>query len=452
MKAYFTILLFLALTACSTTQEEPKTPTTISRQVSSAPTLQTTHATKGAEAAAQLTRWYNRTDKYCGTETRPTPSFLCSGVMIRATETNPQFLPWDPSPGSITSGGVSFSWLRKDNGFSQMVFSYRNGFIFYPSFDTPPGKNANIQTLCAFPHDGATNPRPQQGCGAHPNFSTRSRPCNEQGIDTAELWFKKFKDTKNLYEDQCGWNVREGQPNSAERFKQNILARSLMQPAHWAVQNELRLATWATGSGATLPIQSFFYVKGSNGLDKARNDQSRYYQKYEQFVPIIQVTLPASKEATASFVYNEGDQGTIPGPGLGTITFEDVPLASGLKELVRPEATFKTKENFSIKEKSAVLEGHYLALNNDNDGTTFLYVTPSAPARSVSFDMAINDLSLTTISPANIAYEDGSVDYFDFTKPQDHYTFTAPPGKNMVFIWFIKSPRNTIGVDNIKFE
>lgn len=448
MKAYFTIFLLLALTACSTTQEEPKTPTTISRKVSSAPTLQTTHATKGAEAAAQLTRWYNRTDKDCGTVTRP--SFLCSGVMIRATETNPQFLPWDPSSGSIASGGVSFSWLRKDNSFSQMVFSYRNGFIFYPSFDTPPGKNANIQTLCAFPHDGATNPRPQQGCGAHPNSLSNSSPCNEQGINTAELWIGRFNAAQNKYQDQCGWNVREGQPNSADRFYQNIRARGLMQPANWAVQNELRLATWPTGSGATLPIQSFFYVKGSNGLDKARNDQSRYYQKYEQFVPIIQITLPASKGGTASFAYNEGDQGTIPAPG--TITFESVPLADGLKELVQPTATFKTSKKFAIKEKGTILTGHYLAIGDDNDNNDLvvLHVTPAASARSVSLDIAVTDFQ-SGRSGVQVDYVDGSSDSIAFTAPQAHYTLTSSPGKTIKEVIFVVPRLDTMGLDNINF-
>ncbi|WP_191832630.1 hypothetical protein [Pseudomonas fluorescens] len=450
MKAYFTIFLLLALTACSTTQEEPKTPTTISRQVSSAPTLQTTHATKGAEAVVQLTRWYNRTDEYCGPATRPTPSFLCSGVMIRATETNPQFLPWDPSPGSIASGGVSFSWLRKDNGFNKMVFGYNNGLIFYPSFDTPPGKNDDIQTLCAFPYDGATNSRPQQGCGAHPRFPTNSRPCNVQGIDTAQLWIARFNAAQNKYEDQCGWNVREGQSDSANRFYQNILARGLMQPAHWAVQNELRLATWPTGSGATLPIQSFFYLTGSNGLNNARNDQSRYYQKYEQFVPIIRVTLPANKGDTASFAYNESDQGTIPAPG--TITFTDVPLAEGMKELVQPTATFKTSKKFAIKEKGTILTGHYLAIGDDNDNSDSvgLFVTPAASVRSISLDIAVTDFQ-SGRSGVQVDYVEGGIDFIEFTAPQAHYTFTSSPGKTIKEILFIVQRMDTMGLDNINF-
>ena len=450
MKAYFTIFLLLALTACSTTQEEPKTPTTISRQVSSAPTLQTTHATKGAEAAAQLTRWYNRTDQNCGTATRP--SFLCSGVMIRATETNPQFLPWDPSDGSIASGGVSFSWLRKDNGFSNMVYNYNNGLIFYPSFATPDGKNDDIEILCTFPHDGATNGRTQQGCGANIAHPANSKPCNEQGINTAQLWITKFNAAQNKYQDQCGWNVREGQTDSANRFYQSILARGLMQPANWAVQNELRLATWPTGSGADLPIQSFFYLAGSNGLNNARNDQSRYYQKYEQFVPIIQVTLPANKGGTASFAYNEGDQGTIPDPTPGTITFEDVALGTGLKALALPEATFKTAESFSISEKNTMLEGHYLAMDNVDEsvGMTILVITPNTTARSVSFDMMANRFPM---SDAFIQVDYGnSIESYRSTALKDHYTFTAPPEGLIIEILLYISGYDRIDVDNIKLE
>jgi hypothetical protein len=376
--------------------------------------------------------------------------------MIRATETNPQFLPWDPSPASETSGGVSFSWLRKDNGFSNMVYNYNNGLIFYPSFDTPPDKNDDIKILCTFPHDGATNDRPQQGCGATPSFPTTSKPCNEQGINAAQLWITKFNAAQNKYHDQCGWNVREGQSDSANRFYQSILARGLMQPANWAVQNELRLATWLKGSGATLPIQSFFYLAGSTGLNNARNDQNRYYQNYKQFVPIIRVTLPASKGGAASFVYNEGDQGILP----KLITFENVALATGLTQLVLPEAKLEAipeagsetvDHHFSIRESSTILDGHYLELTEDFKE---VQVTPSVPTHSVSYDIAMYNPEYNGEHGAYVRalYSDGQGFAYYHPVSVNHYTFTAPQGKIITKITFHPENSYTIGVDNIKFE
>lgn len=265
--------------------------------------------TRGPEAAAQLTQWYGRTDLDCGNPGRP--AVLCGGVLLRATETHPAFLPWDPSPGSIASGGVSFSWLRQDNNFANLVYNYRNGFIFYPVFDTPSGKNSDIQVLCAFPMDADTNARSTlQGCGPTPDYSADSRPCTDQGIDTAAQWLAKFNRGNDRYHYQCGWSVREGERDQAAKFIAAIEARRGMDDPYWDIQNELRVATWAPGQGATLPIQSFFYLAGdADARTKAQTDQQRYFDSYGQTVPIVRLQLPASKSGAATFTYDESDQG-----------------------------------------------------------------------------------------------------------------------------------------------
>ncbi|WP_244911095.1 Ig-like domain-containing protein [Burkholderia humptydooensis] len=275
-------------------------------QTAQAPSTSLTVA--GPEAATQLNGWYNRTDRDCGGLSKP--AFLCSGVMLRATETNPAFLPWDPSPGSIQSGGVSFSWLRTDNNFANLVFNYNNGFIFFPALETPSDKDSNIAVLCAFPMDADTNNRNSlQGCGPSNTYPLESQPCNEQGIITAQQWIDHFNLGANKYRYQCGWNVRDGQIDTANRFYQAILARQAMIPQWWAVQNELRLATWPAGHGANLPIQSFFYISGKPGaLANAQNDQLRFYGSYKEVVPIVRLTLPANSSGKATFAYSSDDQ------------------------------------------------------------------------------------------------------------------------------------------------
>ncbi|AGK51619.1 bacterial Ig-like domain family protein [Burkholderia thailandensis MSMB121] len=302
---WFAQILAILLSACATSP--PHTPETGTFNESRS--QKSLLVERGPEAAVQLNGWYNRTDLNCGNPDRP--SFQCSGVMLRATETNPAFLPWDPSPGSIQSGGVSFSWLRMDNNFSSLVFNYSNGFIFYPALDTPPGKDDNIAVLCAFPMDADTfNRNTLQGCGSNTAYPLESRPCEEQGITTAQQWISHFNQGANKYRYQCGWNVRAGQQDTANRFYQNILARQAMSQQWWAIQNELRLATWPTGYGANLPIQSFFYQVGKSGaLANARNDQMRYYENYGQVIPIIRLTLPSTVNDKATFAYSEADQG-----------------------------------------------------------------------------------------------------------------------------------------------
>ncbi|URL58101.1 hypothetical protein IM816_16100 [Luteibacter flocculans] len=263
---------------------------------------------QGADAAAELTRWYNDKVSDCGNP--GLAAALCSGVMVRATENNPAVLPWDPSNASIISGGVSFSWLRADSNFSNLVYGYRNGFIFYPVLRTPPGKNSNIEVLCVFPHDAGSNDRPSlQGCGPTQAYPADSRPCTDQGINTAAEWLKKYDNSANPYHFQCGWSVRSGERDQAARFMAAVGTRRAMANKLWVTQNELRLATWATGTGATLPIQSFFYVDGYlDARAKAQNDQLRYFQHYGQTIPVIRLTLAAARGGRASFAYFEEDQ------------------------------------------------------------------------------------------------------------------------------------------------
>lgn len=309
MKKNLAILLAagLLLSACAQIQEQSEAQGPHSNESdpnASVLSASPTDRLQGEAAAVQLRGWYNQTVTNCGNPGRP--AFLCSGVMIRATLSGQNYLPWDPSPDSITSGGVSFSWLRTDDNFANF-FAHHNGFIFYPVMDTPRGKNSDIQVMCSFGHDGGTNHRSANGCGVAPGYP-QGQLCHEQNIRTGQQWITHFNSQANKHLGQCGWDTREGQRDTADHFYQGIIGRGLMTD-HWVTQNELRLATWETGAGAQLPIQSFFYVAGSAGLALAQDDQRRYQANYGEVVPIIQVTLPASKGQQASFVYRDADQG-----------------------------------------------------------------------------------------------------------------------------------------------
>ncbi|WP_159082923.1 hypothetical protein [Burkholderia mayonis] len=261
----------------------------------------------GADAVTQLVDWYNHTTHDCGSATNP--AFLCSGVMIRATDSSPDFLPWDPSQGSIDSGGVSFSWYRRDTNFREF-YPFHNGFIFYPAHETPPGKINNLEILCVFPYDAHTNVRDEKGCGGVQNMPT-SIPCERQGINTGQQWVSRF--IPNItYTTICGWGVRIGSSSdTANRFYQSIVARELFRPypGIWDVHNEIRISTWRRGEGASLPIQSFFYLSGDSGaLGKARYDQQRYHELYGVVIPIIQLSPPRTNDEKVWFSYDDSDQ------------------------------------------------------------------------------------------------------------------------------------------------
>ncbi|WP_426285428.1 hypothetical protein [Luteibacter sp. E-22] len=266
----------------------------------------------GELAVAQLNEWYADTTHDCGSATRP--AFLCSGVMLRATDTDPAFLPWDPSPNAVQKGGIAASWLRADTNFPSTVLP--NGFIFFPDYDIPTGKIA-LAILCAFPLDGNTWERPTlQGCGQH-RTDPQSRPCHELGITTSQGWIANYNAVPPAvhptHSHQCGWDVREGSPATSDRFYQNILARAALSSAHWQFVDEVIVQTWPTGVGASLPIQSFFYKSGDGqALSDARNDQQRYFNLYRIALPIIRLTLPSSPAGRAQFAYDPADQVVIP--------------------------------------------------------------------------------------------------------------------------------------------
>lgn len=258
----------------------------------------------GAQTVADLRARYfdKRTD--CG---RPSiPAFVCTGVIFRATIPSPVYKSWEPSPRAVQSGGFSFSFLRADAKFKRLVRYENNGFIVYPPLSTPAGKE-KVNVLCAFPVDGATDTRADQGCGASNQATSNSNVCHTQGITTGEQWYAKHQADKLSNLNQCGFNVRDDANEKATAsFNAFIRAMSLDKAESFEQQNELRLGIYNTRAPENLPIAAFFYLPG--GLADAQYDQKDYFTTTGLFVPIIAMTLPAWETVDATFNYNEGDQ------------------------------------------------------------------------------------------------------------------------------------------------
>lgn len=302
-------LLTLLLTACAPSVPPPTLSSTDGATQTHGVDTQDIDQ-QGQAAVANLQKWFASTVQDCGGSSHP--AFLCGGVMLRATETNPAFYPWNPSPGSVTSGGVSFSWLRKDDSFAKMAYGYVNGFVFYPVFDTPDGKNDDIMVLCSFAVDADTVNRADAGCGPNSSYPTTSGLCHEQNIFTAEQWLVNFNAVPSgQHAHQCAFETAEwAGSHSAENFWQSIRSRSLLGVTDKATQNELRLQTWAQDIPNTLPIVAFFYLAGNaQGLANAKNDQLRFYSATGGLkMPVVSIQLPATFGANALFTYNPADQ------------------------------------------------------------------------------------------------------------------------------------------------
>lgn len=258
------------------------------------------------QVITDLTNQYKNVVSECGSEN--SPDFLCSGVLIRATVASADYHSWDPSPASITSGGVSFSYLRKDAKFNSLAYGYTNGFIIYPGNDAPSGKIA-LSVLCSFPIDADTDNRSDAGCGEYQS-NTASRACQIQGIFTAQAWAQHYSDNGSSHSLQCGFGLDSRYTNIADAFSQTLQSMSLISTESFSQQNELRIATWESGIPTQLPLQAFFYLNGSAaGLQGAQHDQSDYYtQTAGMVLPIVRVTLPQSSAQDVTFTYSASDQ------------------------------------------------------------------------------------------------------------------------------------------------
>lgn len=264
----------------------------------------------GVKTACRLTADYNATLSECG-KNGNAPAFVCSGILIRGTDSNlnRNYYSWNPSPKSVKSGGVSFSYLRKDSPFQRFAYGYVSGFIFHPQEYTPHPLDSNIEVLCSFPKDGGTDGRTDHGCGINLQNDARSLPCNKIGITTGQGWVNKYQNVVGI--NTCGFNVNEKSGlNTKQGFNATIEAMGLLRKLGMGGNaNELRLATWRQNK-TDIPIEAFFYLKGyNNGLLSAQKDQKEFYQQTGNKVPIISIVLPADYNAyQAQFLYQAWDQ------------------------------------------------------------------------------------------------------------------------------------------------
>ncbi|SPO55067.1 conserved protein of unknown function [Pseudomonas sp. JV551A1] len=356
------LLYALVVTGCSIntgnddSQPETAKPPQVHHAANFGPT--------GAEAVRQLKAWYENTSADCGGPDKP--AHLCSGILLRATDTNPAFYPWDPSPGAIRLGGVSFSWLRRDQTFSRTWENW-NGFVFYPNQAIPDGKIKTIKVLCTFPINANTWERPTlQGCGAMPD-EPDTDTCQSLGIDSASHWLEKYGRTATLSK-VCGWDVRDGSGDTAAWFKMSLDAHQGLTGLARETFNELMLSTWNTGEGADLPLHSFFYpARSLESRAKARVDQARYREAYKITLPLIRMAFPVLAQDTTVISFLESDQADSVALPVH-VDFEDLPTGSPL-DVVSGGYGFETSVSKRVEISNADqgiphLSGNYLLLDN----------------------------------------------------------------------------------------
>lgn len=263
-------------------------------------------ASLGERTAAQMQENYDAAPVDCGGSA--IPAHGCSGVLIRATKPSPKYHTWHHSPNNKEKGGVSFSYLRTDLPITRLAADARSGFTLYPRMQRP-AESISYQVLCAWPTDGDTWTRGQQGCGNNSQTTSTERLCHEQGITTAQAWIDEFRRSED-YKRQCAFDVRDVRKSErADAFYQSLTAQRMFAselPFPW---NEVIVQAWEEDQSHRLPIQSFFHIEGMWGaLEQAQADQKDWYETYGAYIPIIRIRMPQEAHDKATFSYHSNEQ------------------------------------------------------------------------------------------------------------------------------------------------
>lgn len=101
---------------------------------------------------------------------------------------------------------------------------------------------------------GDIHARNFNGCRTNTFYPQQNRSCDRVGNTNDNQWITKFNtlDT-NSYRIPCRWNAKEGQPNIARWFTENIASKKLTNNYFWDIHNEIPVQTWSQDIDISMP-------------------------------------------------------------------------------------------------------------------------------------------------------------------------------------------------------
>lgn len=230
------------------------------------------------------------------------PANLCSGVTIRVLDPFDRNLqPLDPTPTQIARNGVSFTYLREDQGIR--IF-YQGAWAGYVVDLQPKPGFTPLTTRCHFPVNAVTNTRPDS-CGRSLSDQTptlKSRPCVEQGITTPQAWGQYFHNLQSQ-NFSCSFDA------STEGFLTGLQARQYLLPSDsdFGRINEMVIAVWNKDDVGKLPVEAMFYAPLENiPFAWVQTHQCRIYHATGQRIPLLRIhSDPADGKV---FTFDPADQ------------------------------------------------------------------------------------------------------------------------------------------------
>ncbi|WP_175652262.1 hypothetical protein [Pseudomonas sp. Marseille-P9899] len=253
----------------------------------------------GYQVADRLNRRYADTASTCYDGRS---AIHCNGVFIRGTGYGAGFHAWNPSPNSVARDGVSFAWVRADNGVQVVVSP---GLIFH-ELGKPSAHSVRFR--CAYPANAGTSGI-ADSCRAS---------CTSQNISTVASW-------QAAYGPSPGASCTFGDTPAEIQLNTDVRKGQTWASGH----TELIIGAWPQDIPAELPIEAFFYLESSSllaagrharegysdgftyigpaGLTGAQYIQNDYFQVTGRFKPIVRVDLTAP--LGSRFLYYPQDQG-----------------------------------------------------------------------------------------------------------------------------------------------
>ncbi len=259
----------------------------------------------GQRVANELNAQYSTVSNTCPNSPNQ-GAWYCSGVLIRTVDDSTSFRAWNPSPGAVKLGAVSYSYMKTGIGMNQLQGSRTQGFVLETGQNFTANGGYPLRVLCSYPYDAGTLIRGAAGCGAASNFPSNSGPCAAQGLTTLAGWRAHFQqypaNSTNRYHHQCSFGVDKA------GFELSLLSREnpAGELAAWR-QNEVMIQTWPQNT-SNLPIKAFIYFNTASravGVEGAKNIQRDFLKSTGRRIPVIKV----SPNAATIFSYSAGDQG-----------------------------------------------------------------------------------------------------------------------------------------------
>ncbi|MFP2431117.1 hypothetical protein [Enterobacter ludwigii] len=225
-----------------------------------------------------------------GDECDANPEYYCNGLMVSAFEYDDMY--WEQTAPPY--GKLSLTYFRNDtsqNSYVPIYYLNGAGFVLWPQaalfkFNVKQNSVFGQDFRCAYPQDGNTNGKANNGCGI--------KPCAPQD------WGG----------NNCTSYALGVSPADDSKTISKLMAQQIEDNKTFGLWNEYILKPWEEYAPEKIPLMSFFYISDSLydsvgdeksstlqrkhnllnsrvNLEFVKSKQLEYYQQTGIFVPIV---------------------------------------------------------------------------------------------------------------------------------------------------------------------